>query len=106
MAGIGVKLNKIYSKRTIATGIWGAGYSTVISIAPMVLVILAGIAGLVTVLSDSLGVKVNGEVTVEVKKDWGPSATTDYLKQQGIIKYPFAFRLQSTLRQKTEEELL
>ena len=41
MAGIGVKLNKIYSKRTIATGIWGAGYSTVISIAPMVLVILA-----------------------------------------------------------------
>lgn len=41
VAGIGVKLNKIYSKRTIATGIWGAGYSTVISIAPMVLVILA-----------------------------------------------------------------
>ena len=41
MAGIGVKLNKIYSKRTIATGIWGAGYSTVISIAPMVVVILA-----------------------------------------------------------------
>lgn len=63
----------------------------------LVLVILAGIAGLVTVLSDSLGVKVNGEVTVEVKKDWGPSATTDYLHQQGIIKYPFAFRIQSTL---------
>ena len=41
MAGIGVKLNKIYSKRTIATGIWGAGYSTVISIAPMVVVILS-----------------------------------------------------------------
>ena len=63
----------------------------------LVLVILAGIAGLVTVLSDSLGVKVNGEVTVEVKKDWGPSITTNYLKEQGIIKYPFAFRLQSTL---------
>ncbi|MBP1584876.1 MAG: exopolysaccharide Pel transporter PelG [Lachnospiraceae bacterium] len=41
MAGIGVKLNKIYSKRTIATGIWGVGYSTVVSIAPMIVVILA-----------------------------------------------------------------
>ena len=41
MAGIGVRLNKIYSKHTIATGIWGAGYSTVISIAPMVVVIAA-----------------------------------------------------------------
>ena len=41
MAGIGVKLNKIYSKRSIVTGIWGVGYSTVISIAPMIVVILA-----------------------------------------------------------------
>ncbi len=41
MAGIGVKLNKIYSKNTITTNIIGFGYSTIITIAPMVLVIAA-----------------------------------------------------------------
>ncbi len=41
MAGIGVRLNKIYSRRTIVSGVWGVGYSTVISIAPMIVVILA-----------------------------------------------------------------
>ena len=39
MAGIGVKLNKIYSKNTITTNLVGFGYSTVITIAPMLLVI-------------------------------------------------------------------
>lgn len=39
MAGIGVKLNKIYSKNTIASNLIGFGYSTVITIAPMFLVI-------------------------------------------------------------------
>ena len=41
MAGIGVKLNKIYSKNTITTNIIGFAYSTIITIAPMVLVIAA-----------------------------------------------------------------
>lgn len=41
MAGIGVKLNKIYSKNTISTNLFGAGYSTVITVAPMFLVIAA-----------------------------------------------------------------
>lgn len=41
MAGIGVKLNKIYSKNTIATNLVGFGYSTVITVAPMFLVITA-----------------------------------------------------------------
>ena len=41
MAGIGVKLNKIYSKNTIATNLFGAGYSTMITVAPMFLVIIA-----------------------------------------------------------------
>lgn len=40
MAGIGVKLNKIYSKNTIATNLFGAGYSTLITVAPMFLVII------------------------------------------------------------------
>lgn len=39
LAGIGVRLNKIYSKNTIATSLFGFGYSTVITIAPMFLVI-------------------------------------------------------------------
>lgn len=41
MAGIGVKLNKIYSKRTITTNLIGFGYSSVITVAPMFLVILS-----------------------------------------------------------------
>ena len=41
MAGIGVKLNKIYGKHTITTNLFGFSYSTMITIAPMFLVILA-----------------------------------------------------------------
>lgn len=41
MAGIGVKLHKIYDKHTLTTNLLGFGYSTVITIAPMVLVIAA-----------------------------------------------------------------
>lgn len=39
MAGIGIKLNRIYSKNTISSNLYGFGYSSVITIAPMVLVI-------------------------------------------------------------------
>lgn len=39
MAGIGVKLNKIFEKNTITTNVVGFGYSTVVTIAPMFLVI-------------------------------------------------------------------
>ena len=39
MAGIGVKLNKIYSKNSITTNLLGFGFSTVITIAPMIVVI-------------------------------------------------------------------
>ena len=41
MAGIGVKLNKIYNKNTLTTNIIGMGYSAMITIAPMILVIAA-----------------------------------------------------------------
>lgn len=41
MAGIGIKLNKIFSKKTITTNLVGFGYSAVITIAPMLLVITA-----------------------------------------------------------------
>lgn len=39
MAGVGVRLNKIFSHNTLTTSIYGMGYGTVISIAPMLLVI-------------------------------------------------------------------
>lgn len=39
VAGIGVKLNKIYSKNTLASRLTGFGYSTIISVAPMFVVI-------------------------------------------------------------------
>ncbi len=39
MAGIGVKLNRIFSKNTITSSLVGFGYSTVVTIAPMLLVI-------------------------------------------------------------------
>lgn len=41
MAGIGVKLRKIYGRNTISSNLFGFSYSTVITIAPMFLVILA-----------------------------------------------------------------
>lgn len=41
MAGIGVRLNKIYSKNSIITHLYGFAYSMVVTVAPMFLVILA-----------------------------------------------------------------
>ncbi len=41
MAGIGVKLNRIYEKETLASNLFGMGYSVVITVAPMAVVILA-----------------------------------------------------------------
>ena len=39
MAGIGIKLNRIFEKRTIGAHLVGFGYSTMTTIAPMFLVI-------------------------------------------------------------------
>ncbi|MDE5587629.1 MAG: exopolysaccharide Pel transporter PelG [Acetatifactor sp.] len=50
MAGIGVRLNRIFSKNTITTNLIGFGYSMVITIAPMFLVI-----GAVIVMQKLLG---------------------------------------------------
>lgn len=41
MAGVGIKLKKIYGKNTIATKMYGFLYSTVVSIAPMLLVLFS-----------------------------------------------------------------
>ena len=39
MAGIGVKLNRIFEKNTLTSDLIGLGYSAVITVAPMFLVI-------------------------------------------------------------------
>ena len=39
MAGIGIKLNKIFGKETITTNLIGFGYSTMVTVAPMFVVI-------------------------------------------------------------------
>ena len=39
MAGIGVRLNRIFEKRTLTTNMAGFGYSAMVTIAPMIVVI-------------------------------------------------------------------
>ncbi len=41
MAGIGVRLNKLFEKRSIVTALAGMGYSTAVTITPMVVVMAA-----------------------------------------------------------------
>lgn len=41
MAGIGVKLDKIYEKNTLITTLSGMSYSTIVTIAPMIIVMVA-----------------------------------------------------------------
>lgn len=38
MAGIGIKLNRIYSKRTIVSSLYGIGLSVIYTIAPMLVI--------------------------------------------------------------------
>ena len=57
MAGIGVKLTNIYKKNTLTTDIIGAGYSMVVTIAPMLLVI-----GALTVSYTHLTLPTNSRV--------------------------------------------
>lgn len=75
----------------------GFGKGRIIAIL-LVIVVIAAAIGLVIVMRDSNGVHIEGdEVTVEIQKEWGASTTADHLYEQGIIKYPFLFRLQSRL---------
>ena len=61
MAGIGVKLNNIYGKRTLTTNIIGMGYSTVMTIAPMLTVI-----GALCIMEHFLGFDSVGYATREL----------------------------------------
>ncbi len=61
MAGIGVKLNNIYGKNTLTTDIIGMGYSTVMTIAPMLTVI-----GALYYMENTLGFDSVGYATREL----------------------------------------
>ena len=50
MAGIGIKLQKIYEKKTILAYLTGFGYSAVVTVAPMFVVI-----GTIMLMSQLLG---------------------------------------------------
>ena len=74
---------------------YGKGKALVIVIAVVLAAIIAAAAVL---LSDSLGVDTNGEsVRVEIVEGDGGSSIAQKLADQGIIKYPLLFRLQSKL---------
>lgn len=61
MAGIGVKLNRIFSKNTITSNLIGFGYSTIVTIAPMLLVI-----GNIILMQYFLGFSKEGYATREL----------------------------------------
>ena len=61
MAGIGLKLRKIYSKNTLTTNIFGFGYSTIVTIAPMLLVI-----GTIVIMQYFLGFSREGYAAREL----------------------------------------
>lgn len=61
MAGIGVKLNRIFSKNTLTSSIFGFGYSTIVTIAPMLLVI-----GTIVLMQYFLGFSKEGYATREL----------------------------------------
>lgn len=72
-------------------GIWKTALIIIAAV-----VVIGGIAFAV-VLSDSNGVNVDGSKTVEIPEGTGASAAADILKENGVIKYPFMFRLESKL---------
>lgn len=61
VAGIGVRLNRIFEKNTIMTNIYGFAYSTVVTIAPMFVII-----GTVLLMNQALGVSDVGYVPREL----------------------------------------
>lgn len=55
MAGIGVRLNKIFDKHTITSSIYGIGFSFTYTIAPMIMVILCLLAMFKVLRFDTVG---------------------------------------------------
>ena len=60
-------------------------------------IVIIGAIGFGIVMGDSGSVELAEDATVEIQEGWGASVIADLLYEDGIIKYPLAFRLQSKL---------
>ncbi len=60
-------------------------------------VAVIGIIGYGVILSDSSGVDIGEDITVEVAQGSGSAAVAEALKEHGAIKYPLVFKIQSKL---------
>ena len=61
-------------------------------------IVVLGLAGTGILLSDSLGVSIEeGSKRIEVAEGDGTSSVAKLLKDNGIIKYPLLFKVQSKL---------
>lgn len=61
-------------------------------------IVVLGLAGTGILLSDSLGVSIEeGSKRIEVAEGDGTSSVAKLLKDDGIIKYPLLFKVQSKL---------
>lgn len=72
-------------------GIW----KIIVSILAVLVVI--GAVVFVFVLRDSNGVDIENDITIEVQEGAGSSSVAETLKENGAIKYPLVFRLESKL---------
>lgn len=72
-------------------GIW----KIIVSVLAVLVVI--GAVVFVIVLSDSNGVDIDNDITIEVQEGAGSYTVAEALAESGAIKYPFIFRLESKL---------
>ena len=68
-----------------------------IVVAVIALIVIAGGVAFTVILGDSNGVDIDSDITIEIPEGSGASTVADLLEQNGAIKYPTIFRLQSKL---------
>lgn len=68
-----------------------------IIVALFAILILIGIVGYVGIMRDSGGIDLAQDVTIIIEDGWGASTIADVLYENGIIKHPTVFRMQSKL---------
>ena len=68
-----------------------------IVVAVIAVAVLVGCIGVAVVLSDRNGVDIDGSISVEIPEGSGSSAVAQILEDNGAIKYPTVFKLESRL---------
>lgn len=63
----------------------------------LIIIVAAGVIGTGILLSDSMSVAIPENVHTEIKAGSGGASVARQLKEEGIIKYPYLFRLQSKI---------